>query len=74
MAWWLAWIGTSIAGGILNNVYDQAESLDTLENAAMALVAVEAVTIVAAVLAALVVRSLTRRHEIANQVRSGGVY
>jgi hypothetical protein len=72
IAWWLAWVGTSVAGGILNNVYDQAENLDTLENAAMALVAVQAATIVAAVLAAVVVRQLTQRHEIANQVRTGG--
>jgi hypothetical protein len=74
MFWWLAWIGASLAGGILNNVYDQAEDIDVLENAAMALVVVQVATIAAAVLAALVVRSLTQRHEIANQVRTTPAY
>jgi hypothetical protein len=74
MAWWLVWLGASLAGGILNNVYDQAEDIDVLENASMALVVVQVATIGAAILAALVVRSLTQRHEIANSLRGAPQY
>ncbi|MFJ2215793.1 DUF4328 domain-containing protein [Streptomyces sp. NPDC087864] len=59
-AWWTAWVCTLVLGRYASRVYDTAEEAEEIRQAAAVLFAVDLLDIVAAVLALLFVRKLTR--------------
>ncbi|MFC9426512.1 MULTISPECIES: DUF4328 domain-containing protein [unclassified Streptomyces] len=59
-AWWTVWVCTLVLGRYASRMYDKAEEADEVREAAAALFAVDLLDIVAAVLALLFVRKLTR--------------
>ncbi|MFF1417328.1 DUF4328 domain-containing protein [Streptomyces sp. NPDC058280] len=63
-AWWAAWVCTLLLGRYGSRMYDQAEEADAVREAAGVLFAADLVDVLAAVLAILFVRKLTRMQHL----------
>ncbi|WP_327325634.1 DUF4328 domain-containing protein [Streptomyces sp. NBC_01210] len=63
-AWWTAWILSQLINGVASRQYDDAKTAEALRTAANAFIVTDLVDIVAALLAILVVRRLTRMQSV----------
>ncbi|WP_326652108.1 MULTISPECIES: DUF4328 domain-containing protein [unclassified Streptomyces] len=63
-AWWTAWISSLLIDRVADRQYDDAKTAEALRTAANAFIVTDLVDIVAALLAILVVRRLTRMQSV----------
>jgi hypothetical protein len=68
VVWWVVWLVSGLVGGSAYSTYDGTDDFNTARDASMAMLIGEIGVLVAAVLAIIVVRQMTQRHEVAGQL------
>ncbi|HEX8335871.1 MAG TPA: DUF4328 domain-containing protein [Pyrinomonadaceae bacterium] len=63
LAWWVTWLASNFIGRAASRFGDKADTIETLQMMTWAAVLADVLSVVAAVLAVMVVRSIDRRQE-----------